>query len=610
MSCPRSSLNKTQKGINTIQLSKNAIYLLSKQFVRDGEKRIIEEKFIFQIISSIKQTKNWYCCSLIDQNSKFGGFCIKYEDKYGIPKKGDILETNKIQIIKLPNRDNYLYFCDNVVKLIESEELMEINLKKINSLNRNNNEHIENLSNKRINFDNQFITPNKKRTNNNHSEEIDYNQENKKYTLYSEILNNINILDPIFYLKCKSKSAIKNFVLKNDNTESKRQFYYFLDTEGDLVQIVAYGINNIKYFNSIIQFGNVYEFSKMIMHQNKNDTTSIFPIVFWISKFSTIIKKMEDKGEFIKIRNINEKLITKIYDLNTQKVNINLNVVGIILEDRGIVETPNGGKKSRLIIIGDKTFHCISVSLWTNIINPERNFKKGDIIYLSNICYKENYIHNYLSAYKKTQIYFCQLSPYEQELKHFYEDHPNIYEYKELSFKYLNSKKDIPLKLISEFKKEYENQNQNNSKITVIKIRGIILNFSHKKSIVSKKCIFCNKKIESEKCDVCGNIPKLYFYFKLEIKDCSGHLLIDFFGSKAEMFLRISPEDYIKILNDNNEEKINEINKRILYKYFIFFGNYNKNANGIFSSFFVQDFGEENKESYNNLISNLVTYLN
>ena len=412
-------------------------------------------------------------------------------------------------------------------------------------------------------------------------------------------MNNINILDPIFYLKCKSKSAIKNFVLKNDNTESKRQFYYFLDTEGDLVQIVAYGINNIKYFNSIIQFGNVYEFSKMIMHQNKNDTTSIFPIVFWISKFSTIIKKMEDKGEFIKIRNINEKLITKIYDLNTQKVNINLNVVGIILEDRGIVETPNGGKKSRLIIIGDKTFHCISVSLWTNIINPERNFKKGDIIYLSNICYKENYIHNYLSAYKKTQIYFCQLSPYEQELKHFYEDHPNIYEYKELSFKYLNSKKDIPLKLISEFKKEYENQNQNNSKITVIKIRGIILNFSHKKSIVSKKCIFCNKKIESEKCDVCGNIPKLYFYFKLEIKDCSGHLLIDFFGSKAEMFLRISPEDYIKILNDNNEEKINEINKRILYKYFIFFGNYNKNANGIFSSFFVQDFGEENKESYN-----------
>jgi hypothetical protein len=186
---------------------------------------------------------------------------------------------------------------------------------------------------------------------NNHSEEIDYNQENKKYTLYSEILNNINILDPIFYLKCKSKSAIKNFVLKNDNTESKRQFYYFLDTEGDLVQIVAYGINNIKYFNSIIQFGNVYEFSKMIMHQNKNDTTSIFPIVFWISKFSTIIKKMEDKGEFIKIRNINEKLITKIYDLNTQKVNINLNVVGIILEDRGIVETPNGGKKSRLIIL-------------------------------------------------------------------------------------------------------------------------------------------------------------------------------------------------------------------------------------------------------------------
>ena len=45
MSCPRSSLNKTQKGINTIQLSKNAIYLLSKQICKivdapaEGEKK-------------------------------------------------------------------------------------------------------------------------------------------------------------------------------------------------------------------------------------------------------------------------------------------------------------------------------------------------------------------------------------------------------------------------------------------------------------------------------------------------------------------------------------------------------------------------------------------
>ena len=565
MSFPSPQIKK-ENGINIIKLSKDAINFLSKQFVSVGEKRIIVEKFIFQIISSIKQTQNWYCCSLIDQNSQFGGFCIKYEDKYGTPKKGDIIKTNNIQIVKLPNRDGYLYFCDNVIRLKESEELMEINFKKINSSNRdNNNECTGNLNDKEINMDNKFVTPNKKIINNNYCEETEYNQEKKKYTLYNEILKNINIPDPIFYLKCKSKSTIKNFVHKNDNTESKRQFYYFLDTEGDLVQIVAYGMANIKYFNSLIEMGNVYEFSKMTMHENKNDTTSIFPIVFWISKFSTVIKKMEDKGEFTRIRNINEKLITKIYDLNSQKVNIYLNVVGIVLGDRGIVETPNGEKKSRLIVICDKTFHCISISLWTNIFNQEISFKKGDIIYLCNICYKENYIYNFLSVNKKTQIYYCQPSPYEQELKNFYEEHPNIYEYKELNFKFLNSKKDIPLKTIYEFKKDYENQHQNNSKNIFIKIRGILFNFLHKKSNVSKKCIFCNKKIESEKCDICGNIPKLYFYFKLEIKDHSGHLLIDFFGQKAEMFLRISPEEYIKILNDNNEKKINEINKRILY---------------------------------------------
>ena len=80
-------------------------------------------------------------------------------------------------------------------------------------------------------------------------------------------------------------------------------------------------------------------------------------------------------------------------------------------------------------------------------------------------------------------------------------------------------------------------------------MRGTLINFNHTKSNVCKKCIFCNKKIESDKCIICGKAPKLYFFLTIEIKDFSGHLLINLNGQKAENFSKITPDEYIKNIN-------------------------------------------------------------
>ena len=137
---------------NEIQLSKNGIDFLESQFIREFEKKIINEKFIFQIVYIMNKYNNWYNCSLIDLNKKYDGFFIKYDDESLIPKIGDIIETKRIQIVKLPNRDNYIFFCDEVQKIKENLDLMKINLQTINKYNENNIN---------INNNNKFITPNK-----------------------------------------------------------------------------------------------------------------------------------------------------------------------------------------------------------------------------------------------------------------------------------------------------------------------------------------------------------------------------------------------------------------------------------------------------------------
>jgi hypothetical protein len=327
--------------INNITLSKGAINYLDNQFVQDGDNKIIEAKFIFQIIYVVKNLSNWYCCSLLDQNSKFGGFCIKYESIYGEPKEGDIIQTSKIKIVKLPNRDTNLYFCENVKRLSQSKK-MKIEPSKVDSVSKKRSSSKKDYSNMKKKFLDYFngsdIKISEKKDNSDKKSDIktQINEEKynlilnqKKYTLISCLNSFTN--NPFFLMKCKYKSEIREY--KNSRCEGQVQNYLFIDTEGGKIQAVSFNAN---YYDSIINVGCIYEIYRASITSSSREydsTNCPFQLIF--HNF-TRIKEVLDDGKFDNVKDDEE--IIHIQSLTIEKLKRAVNLLGIVLDDKGIIE--------------------------------------------------------------------------------------------------------------------------------------------------------------------------------------------------------------------------------------------------------------------------------
>ena len=592
--------------INNIKLSEGAINFLDNQMVKNGDIKLIETNFIFQVIHAIKKLPNWYCCSLLDKNTKFGGFCIKYANQYGIPKKGDIIQTNKIQIVKLPNRDTNLYFCEDVKKLNESKKMI-IDPKKLDSITkkRSSSKKNSNLNYKllgNINNNKNIFNSSQKSLSTN----LNNNVEQNKYTLISNLDNFTN--NPIFFLKCRTKSVIKEYIYKSNNRPGFVQNYMFFDTNGDEIQGVAFD----KYandYNEIIKVGSVYEIYKAERKQlNPNFQKTKCQIGLTFRNY-TMIKELEDKGEF---DNFKKSKFIEIGELTIDNINRIINVRGIVLEDRGITEKKKENDKSMLIrrlLIGDKSLHKINIKLYGEKVQPDKNYIKGEIITVFYIKYMNYNNYYYLSSNPCTEIVPCDNPENEKELKDFYIKHPYIYEYKDMNYVGMNSKSNVKFQfvndIIDEYNKEYNENDKNNQKL--IKINGTVKNFNHKVSNYFECCAFCNKKTE----EVCPNCltdkKKLILKFDIEITDCSGNLWIELYGEIAEHFIGISADEYEKLIKNNDKTGLNNINKRIIYHNYSFIGKYRGPGydEDHYNSFAVLQFNENDKDYFKELINKL-----
>ena len=266
-------IKSPEKKNKNYQLSKQAINYLDNQIINDGERKIIEAEFIFQVVYSIKRVDNWYCCSLMDQNSKYGGFCIKYKKRYGVPKEGDIIKTNKIQIVKLPNRDVNLYFCDHVKKIEESKKMI-INPKNIDSITK-----IRSTSRKQAymkynifknyegddEINNNMNSPTQNKfpilEKNVLSDAKKINPSQRKPTLISELTSFVN--NPFFILKFLAKTEIKPFASRyNVNGIDYVQNYIFSDINGDKIQAVSFNYDKNEELDKFLKVNSIYRISK------------------------------------------------------------------------------------------------------------------------------------------------------------------------------------------------------------------------------------------------------------------------------------------------------------------------------------------------------------
>ena len=594
-----------------IILSESAINFLDNQILRDGDIKIIENEFIFQIIHAIKKHTDWYFCSLMDQSSKYGGFCINYERRYGEPKIGDIIQTKKIAIVKLKGRESNLYFCQNVKKIKESKEMIidpknieSVLKKRLSSKNKliDNNNYLNNLkSDKNIIFNSsKKYFPQNSNINFREKDKINL----KKYTLLSNLTNFTN--NPIFLLKCRFKSIVKVILSKNRKFNDKVQNYIFYDTKGEEIQAAAFGEWADK-FDNIIKVDSIYEISKINKSPNKSEfklTNFDFKINFGKN---TKIEEINERAPFQNTK-INDNSIP-ISKLTADKANIFIrSVIGFVLEDKGIIEKKkeNGDIiKIRIIVIGDNTLHKISIKLWEEKLHPEKNYSKGDIVCAYNFKFKKYYNTYDLSSISLSEIQPCDDEKKLKELKDFYNKHQNIYEYKDINFVNLNSQINIENKFITEFKEDCNLQSDEIDNEKLVKINGTIIDFADNENGVYEGCFFCNKKMEEE-CQICLNKrKKIIFLFHVQIIDCTDFLWLEFLGDIGENFFGISPINYQKMINENDVNGLNKIKERILYNKYTFIGKYKGYFYEECAIFSVVQFNKNDNQYYNELTQRL-----
>ena len=120
-----------------IRLSTGAIKSLETQKVNTGAKKSLDVDYIFQIERATKNNSGVYNCTLLDNDSKYGGFLLQYEQRDGVPGTGDIIHVSKILIAILPSRDSHIYYCKNV-KLLRRAMALQVDPNKLSNLSKKN----------------------------------------------------------------------------------------------------------------------------------------------------------------------------------------------------------------------------------------------------------------------------------------------------------------------------------------------------------------------------------------------------------------------------------------------------------------------------------------
>ena len=521
---------------NISKLSKDAIHFLDNQMIPDGETREIEVDFTFQVICATKRLPNWYCVSLMDQKSKFGGFCIKWNQHYGEPKEGDIINIKKIRIVKLPYRDTNIYFGEKVRRIEESKKML-INPRTVESIakvrstskkktylkynlfqnyNEKDNDILFNININNININ----SPVQERIKSNIGNDLlEQNKNNnsirRKPTLISELNSFIN--NPFFILKCLAKTEIIEFFSKyNKIGIDYVQNYLFADVNGDKIQGVTYTYDNTERINKILKINSIYEISKVNrrMDFKKDFAFTNHNIQLSFNGYTEIKELTEEEAKQYQFKE--KKDFTKLKDI-LGKENKIFSLYSIVLEDKGIIEKKrlnnNDIVKYRRLIIGDDSFYKVSLKLWNDLTQPNKTYLKGDIICIKDFKYKNwNNYYELNSIVSISKIEYADESKRGKVLKKFYHSHQKIEEYKDLCFIELDNKKDIKMKFIDDLLDEFKKEKQIFDNL--YKINGIVRDIEHKDANVFSGCKFCGKMFD----DICPNCKSYHkkLYFNLE----------------------------------------------------------------------------------------------
>ena len=589
------------------ELSKGAIQYLEAQTVTQGTKKSLDIDFTFQIERAIKNSGNGgiYNCTLLDSDSKYGGFLLNYEAKDGIPGVGDIIHVGRVLIAILPSRDSHIYYCKNV-RLIRRAMALQVDPKKLSNVSKKKSME---------NYKNTVYRPseNESSMQNNDGNNNEF-FDDSGCTLISSLTTFSS--NARLYLKCKVKNPIRNFVAKTTKKDCTLQSYIFTDTKGDEIQATAFN-KAVENLSKIIREGGIYEIKKVniqLAERAYNTTKCDYKLVF---NESTQVTQAPDNGKFSGVK-FSVIPLEQIIDFPIGKI---VDVFGFVLDDKGFQEITTKNEKiikMQKLIIGDDTLSRIELTLWEPFGNPDINYSLGDLIAVKNCRIREFNGKKTLATTDSTEIKRSLDKESDNRLRKFYDEHQNENDYKDVQGEMIsnsNIKSPAELVFIKDIQNTYDIEMDNKDR-PVFEINATVTKLNHSERNFYTGCAKCHKKMETDVCTFCSCTErKIIFTISLNVRDATSFLWIDMFGDLAEKFLGIKGEDYENLIRRGNTVEENEglipINDRIEYHTFSFIGKvreniYNDTKRYRFNVFRFNEITVEKRKSLARMLSNLL----
>lgn len=587
-----------------ITLTSGAIKSLELQKVTSGAKKSLDVDYTFQIERATKNSGGIYNCTLLDNDSKYGGFLLTYEQKDGIPGVGDIIHVSKILIAILPSRDSHIYYCKNV-KLIRRAMALQVDPKKLSNVSKQKSMK---------NYENNVYKA---------SEDININDSINNNSGYFDdsgctLISSLTTFstNARLYLKCKMKNPLKNFVAKSTKKDCTLQSYIFADTKGDDIQATAFN-KAAENLSKIINEGNIYEIKKaniQLAERSFNTTKCDYRLVF---NESTQVIEAPDNGKFGGVK-FSVVPLEQIIDFPIGKI---IDVFGFVLDDKGFQEFTSKNEKlikNQRLIIGDDTGCKIDLTLWEPFASQDKTYSMGDIVVIKNVRVREFMGKKNLSTIDSTEIKSSLDAENDSKMRKYYDEHQNIAEYREIQGETIatgGAKTPAELVFIKDIQNTFETDVENKDR-PVFEINATVVKINHSDRNYYIGCAKCHKKMETDVCTFCsGTEKKVILTVSANVRDATSSLWIDFFGELAEKFLGIKGEEYESLIKNGNSLEENEglipINDKVQYHTFSFIGKvkeniYNETKRHRFSVFRFSEITNDKRKSLAKFLTNLL----
>lgn len=601
---------------NKTDLTKNGILNILLLPISQKPKDV---DYIFQVQKLLKKSKQndnktsfYYVLTLSDTSYMYCGFLYNIGDtttEENTITEGDIIHITKVIVTAIHNGSSKIFViknyyilkkCSFLLKNLEfiTDKIIEENSK--NELNDNSINITENGA--KIN-DN--ITQNQEKTAPPIKEEIqtiDPNIPIDKLSDLSTFSKRIHI-----YVQVIKKCEKKTFFNKLTKTQSKLLSFDIKDLYGNLMQVTVFE-KACEKFDEKIKQGEVYEFSGGTVKLNDKKYSNIkgeYKLIFDLN--TIIIHKPNDKKfeELVQQgKPINESNFVLLKNLPDYEVCSVIDCLVFVIDtySPGTKSSKIGDINYRRVLVGDESRTKCELTLWKKFVDI--NIENGQILILKYI--RINHYNGIrISSIDDSEIIVepkdLNLSDKIKVLKDIIEN-----EYKDIpKWPYVTNSvssltvhkeqdKDIfcddsfflePLKYLKDIYNQLKLSKMNTENKPLSRIKATIVGLTHTERNYYLGCYDknCKKKVieipsEKWKCNGCGkeyDKPYIYFTINIKVQDASDEQMIDLFGEAVAKLFDVKGEDYKKIIETKDTQKLSLIDHKLLYKTFYFVGKSN-----------------------------------